>query len=75
MLLCVFLEGDSQTRFAVALWVPDCTPFVSAFPCFCFTDWQLFESALWNSGRLNGDYLLLRLEMEWEIRQSPPPFQ
>ena len=50
VLLCVFLEEEPGLYFIAALLFLDCSSFVSAFPLF--PDKQLFESALWNLGKV-----------------------
>ena len=44
-----FLEKELGLCFTAALLF-DCLSFVSVFPQF--PDWQMFESALWNSGKV-----------------------
>ena len=50
ILLCIFLEEEPGPCPMAALLFLDCSSFVSAFPPF--PDKQLFEFALWNSGKV-----------------------
>ena len=50
MLSCVSLEGEPGSCLKAALLFLGCSSLVSASPPF--PDWQLFESALWGSGKV-----------------------
>lgn len=47
--MCILQEESGPCPEAVLLFI-DCSSFVSVF--LLFPDWQLFESALWNSGKV-----------------------